>query len=147
MTRFFSFFLSSFPPFLSSLPFPISFYYGFFFFLFPIYASLLILLFTRPIFLLNSSSSFVICHLSSVTTYHLSSIICLLSSVITTLNLPRHDVLQPTHYIYLFSHTILNLKSLPLFFSNHYLMPLSQNPTSYIFISTISRSPFFISYS
>ena len=77
----FSFFLSSFPLFLSSLPFPISFCYNFFFFLFPIHASLLFLLFTRP----RSSStpplhlSSVICHLSLHTICHQTSVICHLS--------------------------------------------------------------------
>ena len=103
IARLFSFLLSSFPPFLSSLPSPIAFYYFFFFFLFPIYASLFFLLATRPKFLLNSSSPFVICHLSFVTTYHLSSIICHLSSVTTTLDLSHHDLCNPTVYIYLFS--------------------------------------------
>ena len=131
----FSFFLSSFPLFLSSLSFPISFCYNFFFFLFPIHASLLFLLFTRPIFILNSSSSFVICHLSSVICHcipsvisHLSCVICHRGSIpftsqplqLYSLLLPFLIVIikpqNPTTFFFQIAISYLCLKSLPLLF-------------------------------
>ena len=135
MAQFFSFFLSSFPLFLSSLPFPISFCYNFFFFLFPIHASLLFLLFTRPIFILNSSSSFVICHLSSVICHCIPSVISHLSRVIchrgsrpfTSQPLQLYSLLlpfliviikpqNPTTFFFQIAISYLCLKSLPLLF-------------------------------
>ena len=136
----FSFFLSSFPLFLSSLPFPISFCYNFFFFLFPIHASLLFLLFTRPIFILNSSSSFVICHLSSVICHCIPSVISHLSCVIChrgsrpftsqplqpySLHLPFLIVIikpqNPTTFFFkLLSHTFVSNPYLSYFYFNHF---------------------------
>ena len=131
----FSFFLSSFPLFLSSLSFPISFCYNFFFFLFPIHTSLLFLLFTRPIFILNSSSSFVICHLSSVICHCIPSVISHLSCVIchrgsrpfTSQPLQLYSLLlpfliviikpqNPTTFFFQIAISYLCLKSLPLLF-------------------------------
>ena len=144
------FFLSFFPPFL----------YFFLLFLF-LFLSVIIFSFFSSPFTRHFSSSFsrahvppqlllFICHLSSVICHCIPSVIKHLSFVIC-----HHDSkpftsrpLQSYSLHLPFLIVIIKPQNpTTFFFSNRYLIPLSQILTSLIFISTISKSSSFISYS